>query len=351
MNEEDFELDPSEEDRISLEASAWIAKRDEGFSPEDQDAFFEWLALDPKHKSVYMQRLNFWEEMSGLAHWRPEHSREPNPDLLAYRAPASGKSRLIAYSGIAAALVLGILVFLSLIDQNKVESRMLAFGGAESYENHILDDGSVVELNKGAEVSVQYSRKERLVFLHAGEAHFMVAKDLSRPFQVRAGDAVVEATGTAFNVALNEDGVEVLVTEGTVILDAPTLIASYGESDFIKHPPRELVAGQRSRIASASVASVPLVALISNEEIDQQLAWKSEDLDFTNVPLSKVVEELNRRNRTKIVVDHSELLGLSITAKLRSNNLDGFLELLHVTMNIESNRENEFRIVLRKRSI
>ena len=348
MNKEDFELDPSNEDRISLEASAWIAKRDEGFRGEDQDAFFEWLSLDPKHREIYNERLAFWEEMNGLSDWRPELSREPNPDLLACRKASRWKGRILTLSAIAASLVLGMFIFYHWAHFDRNEARVLAFGGAQSYENHVLDDGSIVELNRGAEVSVQYSRDKRLIFLHAGEAHFMVAKSSERPFQVRAGDALVQATGTAFNVALDEKGIEVLVTEGRVLVDAALPLSDKDDTRLAARPAHELVAGQRSLVLGLAEAEPLEINSISSEEIDRRLAWKAEDLDFTAVPLFKVADEFNRRNRVKIGIGDSDLRDLPITAKLRSNNLDGFVELLEVAMDVRAVREEEYKITLRK---
>jgi transmembrane sensor len=40
----------------------------------------------------------------------------------------------------------------------------------------------------------------RELYLRKGEAHFEVARDRSRPFLVHAGDAVVRAVGTEFEV-------------------------------------------------------------------------------------------------------------------------------------------------------
>ena len=50
----------------------------------------------------------------------------------------------------------------------------------------------------------------------SGEAYFTVAKNPGRPFVVAAGGVGVRAVGTAFNVRLDSDAVEVLVTEGRV---------------------------------------------------------------------------------------------------------------------------------------
>ncbi len=179
----------------------------------------------------------------------------------------------------------------------------------------------------------------------------MVAKDASRPFQVHAEAAIVEATGTAFNVALEESGVEVLVTEGRVRIDAPSMVTSQVDDSFIKHPAQELVEGQRSMIASSSEFGPPLITTVSVEEIDERLSWKGEILDFTEVPLSEVAEEFNRRNRTKIEIAEPNLREMKITAKLRSNNLDGFIKLLDVAMNVSADRDEKFRILLRNKAL
>ncbi|MGY8696772.1 MAG: FecR domain-containing protein, partial [Verrucomicrobiia bacterium] len=103
--------------------------------------------------------------------------------------------------------------------------------------------------NRGAQVFVRFTDEKRLVDLLAGEAHFTVSKDASRPFIVRARGTVVQAVGTAFNVLLNSDRVEVLVTEGRVLMNPS--IATTRESVIDESEPlvRSLTAGQRSVVA------------------------------------------------------------------------------------------------------
>jgi transmembrane sensor len=347
MSRDEWTEGGSSEDRISLEASAWIAKRDGAFSGEDQDEFLEWLAKNPKHREIYNERQALWETMENLEDWRPEHSPEPNPDLLAWRQDKNKFYRLAIMGAIAAAAICSLLWQINSAEPVS-ESRVLAFGGADSYENHVLDDGSIVELNQGAEVSVQYTKKSRVVFLHKGEAHFMVAKDQRRPFLVRAGDAVVQATGTAFNVSLNQVGIEVLVTEGRVMVNA---VQSDTEEvpylDRIDPAVQELTAGQSSVLSSDRAALIEPVSVNSPEDIQKRLSWKSEALDFTETPLEAVLEDFNRRNVVKVVIGDPELRDLQITARLKSDNLDGFLALLEVAMGVSPLRENEFEIVLR----
>ena len=346
MSKEDYENTGSSEDRIGNEASGWVIKRDQGFTAEEQDAFFEWLAADPDHRDVYSRRLALFEDMNLLEDWKPKHSSRPNPDLLANGMRKSRRMWFAGVCSIAASLVIGMFLYLN--RSNTDEVNVVTFGGDKSYENHVLEDGSVVEMNSGTRMSVTYSKDERLIDLHAGEVHFMVAKDPDRPFLVKTGGVVVQATGTAFNVLVGVDGIEVLVTEGRVRLNSKG--EGSGKNGSIVEIPleRELVAGQKALVARGEKMPVKSVDTVSKEEIERRLAWKGEILDFTDERLWKVAREFNRRNTTKLILAEAELQDLEITAKLRSNKLDSFVRLLELTQGVRAEKESNFEIYLYK---
>ena len=79
---------PSISDSIQDTASAWLARRDRGLSPAEQDAYLEWLYQDPMHGRAIVQLERAWASLNLLAEWRPVHSAVPNPDLLAPRRPS-----------------------------------------------------------------------------------------------------------------------------------------------------------------------------------------------------------------------------------------------------------------------
>jgi transmembrane sensor len=335
------------ETRIKQVASDWVAKQDRGFTAEEQDAFFEWLAMNSLHSELYNRRQIVWKEMNVLADWKPEHSIEPNPDLLAV---SNRRSKLVwfsAISGVAALLAIGLFIGGQWTQSNSGESMMLAAGeGAQFYEYHVLEDGSAVELNRGAQVSVRFTDEKRLVDLLAGEAHFTVSKDASRPFIVRARGTVVQAVGTAFSVLLNSDRVEVLVTEGRVLVNPS--IATTRESVIDESEPlvRSLTAGQRSVVDFQSVMAPPVIEEISLDSIDLRLAWKNERLDFTDTPLSEVILEFNRRNHTQFVIGDEPTKAIPISGTLKPQNIDDFIEMLEVTAGVRAKREDVSKIVL-----
>ncbi|MBC2607148.1 FecR family protein [Pelagicoccus albus] len=347
MSDESKPSDPRREERIKEEASEWIAKHDRGITAQEQDAFFDWLAEDPDHAAVYREREAVWRSMDLLAQWRPEHSLEPNPDLLAVPEKRASVVWYRFVSGLAAVLAMTLLVWNFVSDGDDGAVTLLASGeSARFYEHHVLEDGSIVELNRGAQVSVRFLDDKRLIDLLSGEAHFTVAKDVNRPFVVRARGAVVQAVGTAFNVSLNPDQVEVIVTEGRVLMNPS--IATTNESIVEEKEPlvRKLHAGQFSVVALNKEPVAPVVQDVEEEEISQRLAWKNEMLDFTDTPLSEVILEFNRRNHTQIVIADVALNAIPVTAAFRPNRLDEFVELLVLTDHVRAERVGLSKIIL-----
>src|SRR6202042_1912925 len=107
---------------------------------------------------------------------------------------------------------------------NEIQTLATAVG---QQRNVTLADGSIVTLNTNTILETDLSRSVRQIYLRKGEAHFQVAHDRSRPFLVHAGDAVVRAVGTEFEVRLREDKhVEVLVNEGRVEVQAAPIAAA-----------------------------------------------------------------------------------------------------------------------------
>ena len=210
---------------------------------------------------------------------------------------------------------------------------------AQSYERRVLEDDSVIELNRGAKIAVHYLPDERRVRLVQGEASFTVAKNYDRPFIVRAGGVEVRAVGTAFNVRLDAKSVEVLVTEGKVRVND----AVRGDSLLAASVPGEtpvLSAGQRVTVEAAPIAPVAAAA-VTPGEVERLLAWKPVLFDFNSQPLGEVVAQFNRRNHTQLGLADPALADLPIVASFRSDNVEGFVRLLEVTSGVRIERSGD----------
>jgi transmembrane sensor len=288
-----------------------------------------------------------------LVQWRPEHSDEPNPDLLAnFWFQKSWFMKLSSFAA-AAVLLLGFSIWQPWQPTEHFNGYLPEEGVmAHVYQIHRLQDGSIVELNTGAQIAIRYSGTERRVDLLSGEVYFEVAKNPSRPFIVSARGIEVKAVGTAFNVKLGDDSLEVVVTHGKVLMDSSALVATSDLKDAVEPTiaKPELGAGQRSIISFISEAMLPFVEAISEDEIDEKLTWKHQVLEFVNRPLSEIVEEFNRYNTRQIIIRDKELLSTQITATFRSYNVEGFVRLLELTSPVHVSSENDESITLIKKS-
>jgi transmembrane sensor len=345
------EADDSASRRVAVESTAaeWLVKHDRGLSPEQQDSFLQWLAASPAHRESFNRHRAMWRDFDALAQWRPEHSSDPNPDLLA-RPRRARPLRWLAPILLPAAAAVAFVLWWP--RPAEPAGAALEFE-AESYRQEVLPDGSVVDLNRGAHVLVQFAPPERRVVLVQGEAQFTVAKNPARPFIVRAGGVDVRAVGTAFNVKLAGANLEVLVTEGTVHVaqQAPARVSSGGGAVAPKPPSdvlASLSAGQRTVISVSRAVARPLVLATTSQEVEQLLGWKPRLLDFDSAPLAQVIDAFNRCNATQLVIGDHELHAVPIVASIRSDNVEGFVRMLEATMGIRAERRGEGEIVLRR---
>jgi transmembrane sensor len=340
------ERDPSAMDPVVEAAAAeWLVKHDRGLTPRDQDEFLQWLGASPAHRESFQRHRAMWTTFNALAQWRPEHSAEPNPDLLA----RPRRRKWLRFALPAALGVAAVLAFMVVRSSLSAPNEPMVFE-ASTYQQEVLPDGSVLDLNRGAHVVVQYSPAERRVVLVQGEAQFTVAKNPARPFVVRAGGVDVRAVGTAFNVKLAGANLEVLVTEGTVRVSQQTTTNPGSSASTAAPAPRvaELSAGHRTVIPVVPAAEPPVVLPASSTEIEHLLEWKPRLLDFDSVPLAEVVEIFNARNATRLIVGDEELRSLPIVASIRSDNVAGFVRLLEATMNVRAEHRPSGEIVLRR---
>ena len=226
---------PLFDETISQAAAEWVLRHDRGLSAPEQDAFSRWMAEDPRHREAFGLHRWGWDEMDRLIGIQTTLFAAPDPGLL--KEPRKRGKPVVLWTvpiALAAAASLAVIFFRA--EGNRVSERPVVRAIVPEIESRTLDDGSVVELNRGSEIGVQFTPSERRVRLIKGEAGFHVAKNRERPFIVSAGGVDVRAVGTAFNVRFDSRSVEVVVTEGHVRVDRPSASAAGGvpalESDL-----------------------------------------------------------------------------------------------------------------------
>lgn len=350
---------PSSSSALEDAAIAWLTERDDGFSPAREREFAQWLRADPRHAAT-VARL---EQTLGLLAELPAYRTELNtafdraapivpftPAAPSAPRPARGVPRALAWTGLAAALVLGAFVGWRALRPPPAIHYTTTVAG---YERARLDDGSTLELNAATALSVQFTAAERRVKLEAGEAHFAVAHDTTRPFIVNAGGVSVRAVGTAFNVRYAADGaVEVIVTEGKVTVGPALAAVPSGFARENSHglptsgSPTLVSAGER--LVLPKQAPPPVVEKVVPATLRASLAWQSRLADFADAPLADVIARFNTRSRVQLILADPALANRRIGGTFALDEAEAFARLLERDGEIVGERRGESEIHLRR---
>jgi transmembrane sensor len=329
------------------EASRWVMRLDRGLTPAEQDAYLQWLAADPRRGQAMATLGRTWDSFDRLAGFQSSVEAPPDPDLLQPRANRRAHHVRWGWWVIGPLAVAAALAMLASWQRGvprevreSVGTSLVAIAPPAQIEERTLEDGSIVQLNRGAVLAVDYSATMRRIRLERGEASFKVTKDPARPFVVVTAGIAVQAVGTEFNVHLGADAVDVIVTEGTVTLldDAAPGAGA----------PPTITAGQRAVVPLAK-AERPVVTTPLPEELSRRLAWQPRLLTFNDEPLPVILGEFNRHNPVMLRLEDASLQELRLSMRFRSDNVQGFLRLLESEFRVRAQAQSNGEIVLRAR--
>jgi transmembrane sensor len=341
----------NENSPVELEASEWLARLDRGLTAEEQDQYMEWLAKDPTHRKAIASYQTEWEDYDRLAGIHLKSHARIDPDLLApERLAERNRNNLIGkinwISTLPFAALIALVIYL-VVPQSEESSGLNLEPAIEllaRIEQRTLKDGSVVEINRGAELDVAYTNSERRVYLLKGEVNFDVAKDAERPFIVYVAGVDVRAVGTVFSIRFIEDEVDVIVKEGKVHVKAP-VSALQSEQPV---PEAFLEIGQRAKVSLDSESPVVEVASIEKTEIEEIHLWQPKLLDYDQILLGEIVEEFNQRNPIQVVLSDPSLETISLSSTFWSDNVEGFVRLMETSFEMEAEWRGSREIALRK---
>jgi len=310
-------------DPVELQASRWLASRDA--RPNDQDlatAFDQWLHADIRHRVAYLKLESNWRRGDRLRDLRPL-DRGVNPDLL--RPPRRYWSLASAASAALLLIVAAIFFANTQWGWQRYETRV------GSFSRIVLEDGSVVDLNTDSEVRARIGAHRREVRLVRGEGRFQVAHDPARPFVVSAANADVRAVGTAFAVRLRERQVDVVVSEGTVAIDAAR----------VAHGP-PVHAGEAAVVLPDRMS----VQRLEAQQLESRMAWTTGRLQFRGDSLGDAVGEFNRYNRRHLRLADPTLAQLRVGGTFNATDPESFAAALASTFNLQVAHDTD-AIVLR----
>lgn len=307
MNEQRDQEFSSDIDEV---ASYWVVRlAASDCTPRDRYTFDCWRREDPAHEAAYQKikqgnaYLNRFKDEQAFRQ-RIERARSRTRPSLWRRPHAQRMAALAAC--VVAAVVIGFNVEWRGTDQRATVATVSA---PEYYETRVgerstvtLSDGSIVTINTDSRIDVLYTLAKREIRLVKGQGFFEVAKDLTRPFTVIAGDKRIVAFGTAFDVRFDaENEIQVTLIEGRVKVEDIVLEANENDTQAIGLPASvgaiELNPGERL------IARVNLVSEVIRTDGVEETSWRQGQLIFRQRALAEVVAEMNRYSNQQLVLD------------------------------------------------
>jgi transmembrane sensor len=311
----------------------------------EKDALREWLERSALHRAELARITRFWNEANilgklggdGIGPGRPVRKRT---------LQASSVSRiLMAASAVLASTILG---WWGLRQSSGTVTRAYETDVGQQ-KTVLLSDGSSIQLNTDTRVEVVYSRNSRKIRLMRGEALFAAASEPNRVFEVHIAESVVRAVGTAFDVYVEGQKVEVVVTSGVVeVLDGKstpeTAAGEAGRAPEGFTNSTRLKAGEVADFNSGS--GLVKVRQLAESELRRRLAWRGGYLEFSGEALSEVVAIFNRYSAVKLEIGDPKLASIAIGGRFQIGNLDAAVELLSKTFGFRARRVGDTTIRL-----
>ena len=303
---------------------------------EDEDKNIEsWLLDSPDNQSHFNSLKKIWEHSNSkidfdlidtAGDWEKVKSRIENAE----HKPMTKKlnSTFSLFVRIAAIIVLAVGITFLLKYYLLSDPEMIVQATEFNQSEILLSDGSKVYLNKHSEISYpeKFSRKERVVNLK-GEAYFEVSRNEKKSFTVHTtNNAEVSVLGTSFNIHTD------------TIASTVTVNVTSGKVAFYKVDESE-----NKTILTKNEKAVLEDDIISKSTIENLnfLSWKTGILEFKNIPLTSVVDQLAEFYKQTIIVNNQSIGDFKYTSTIDNQPLEEALDEINIVFNLDYIEKND----------
>lgn len=287
-------------------------------SEKENELLRQWKTLAEKDLDIVHLKESRERILSGLEHFFPQK------DIVSIQQVKSFKIHLYK---IAAVIILllslgGIFTYTMFIKPEVYLAK------SENRTVH-LEDGSVVTLLPGAELTVEKSfpASTRVVDLK-GDAIFTVAKSKIHPFIVRADGFSTKVLGTVFKISQSGKRKAVDLYEGKVAVSSPGVPVS-----FLK---------PNQKWTNFGIAHTTAVISLKPAKNSPNKVPAILSLSFNDVPLKEVVAVLESSYNTKVLYP-KEAEDKKITADFTGGTVAENIESLAFILGLEvQKKENTY---------
>jgi transmembrane sensor len=336
---------------VAEEAATWFVENREGtLTAQQEEEFIQWLQTSPVHVAEYLAISGLGRDIGDVA----KSVDTPVSDLLHRVAAESNikplrsanetrlrkmamkrqrrllllSSPVVRFSAIAALAI--VLCSWSWLTHQKKDQQFATRHGEQ--RTLVLADNTVVHLNSDSAISVRFDEHRRRLAVESGQALFEVANDAARPFQVRAGNSVIEDIGTVFDVFRQNAQTVVTVVEGQVAVwdsshqtpPEPTSSSTDQGLAGRSKPLASLQAGDQVEIAPSGQVETRRAA-----NVGKATAWVRHEIVFDRDSIASVAAEFNRYNTIQIEVNDPRISDMSISGVFHIYDVQSFVDFLN----------------------
>lgn len=187
----------------------------------------------------------------------------------------------------------------------------------------LLSDGTLVHLNAGSKLVFPaiFSGKTREVYLK-GEGFFEVYKNAKVPFIVKTNQINIKVLGTKFNVSAYEDE----NVTSTILVEGKVNVSQ--KNKFFANKQFTLAPGQGYFYSKGEQKSE-----VNEVDVNDYILWKDGLYNFKNLPLSEVLNRVEKYYKLTIKVEDEYLGKTLVSGKLvLSDNITEVMKYLSKTM-------------------
>lgn len=301
---------------------------------EDILALSDWFNADEKNREEFRRLKSYWDAeviynkgiSSSLSINKLEQNIQEN--ILHMKSHSLQTAFLIAAT-IALLISLTFTYYFYHSNKQQAEQHYYTYLTGKEQSSLKLKDGTKITLNKNSQLTMSnlYGKTNRTVNL-IGEAYFEVAKDSSKPFNVRMHAALITVLGTHFNVKADPTSDDIVATlvEGSIKFKG-------AEQSIVMTPNQQLT-------FSRSTNQVD----IKSVDTEIYTAWKNGILKYKSVSFVQLVSNLREAYQVDIQIKNSKLIDPNIKvsgAFDKKQNIDQIFEVIDRSLPIKWYKKNE----------
>jgi transmembrane sensor len=294
-------------------AAFWTVRHAEGLSTYEEEMFRAWLGRSSENAEAWRYAATAWRAFDNMG--EDEILAAMRSHALAAERSSWFRPQLAAAAAIVLLLLASVWLFVPDFRQDVTSGEQVSAAPTIIYASAkgevkvaTLPDGSRVTLDSDSAMELRFTKASRALRLLRGRAFFAVSSNPRRPFSVAAGNRVIVALGTRFDVRLRPGELMVTLLEGSVKISAPGL-----DGSTILKPGQQFV--ERGGMALVRSRDVP---------IDEVSGWQQGYVTFDNETLAAAVAEINRYSAQQIVVVDPAVAALRVTGRFRGGDAERF---------------------------